>query len=121
LLEERIVGHGAGRDHAHHLAVDRALRFGRVADLLAQRNRLALAHEARQVGVDAVIRHARHGDRFAARLAARGQRDVEEPGGAPRVVVEQLVEVAHAIEKEGARVLGLDAQVLLHHRSVLTQ
>ena len=31
------------------------------------RHRLALAHQARQIGVDAVIRHARHRDRLAGR------------------------------------------------------
>ena len=50
----------------------------RVADLLADRHRLALAHQPREVGVDAVVRHARHRDRLAGGLAARGQRDVDE-------------------------------------------
>ena len=36
-----------------------------------------------------------------------------------RVVVEQLVEVAHAVEQQHVRMLRLDAQVLLHHRRVL--
>ena len=35
-----------------------------------------------------------------------------------RIVEEQLVEVAHAIEHERVRKFGLDAQVLLHHRRV---
>jgi hypothetical protein len=30
--------------------------------------------------------------------------------------MEQLVEVAHAVEHQHGRVVGLDAQVLLHHR-----
>jgi glycosyltransferase involved in cell wall biosynthesis len=53
--------------------------------------------------------HAGHRDRLAGRLAALGQGDVEQRGGTPRVVVEQLVEVAHAIEHQPIRVLGLDA------------
>ena len=40
---------------------------------------------------------------------------------APCVVEEQLVEVPHAVQQEGVRVLGLDAQVLLHHGRVPTQ
>jgi hypothetical protein len=32
--------------------------------------------------------------------------------------MEQLVKVAHAIEQQHAGMLGLDAQVLLHHRRV---
>ena len=38
--------------------------------------------------------------------------------GALRVVVEDLVEVAHPIEQQRVGVLRLDAQVLLHHRRV---
>ena len=40
-------------------------------------------------------------------------------GGFFGVVEEKLVEIAHAIEQQGVRVLQLDAQILLHHRSVL--
>ena len=39
--QQFAVGHGAGRDHAHHLALDRALGGGHVADLLGDRHRLA--------------------------------------------------------------------------------
>jgi hypothetical protein len=38
---------------------------------------------------------------------------------AARVVKEQLVEIAHPIEHQRMRMLGFDAQVLLHHRGVL--
>ena len=40
-LEQRLVGERAGRDDAHHLALDRALAGGRIADLLADGHRLA--------------------------------------------------------------------------------
>ena len=70
----------------------------------------------RQILLDRVEGHAGHLDRRAGRLAARGQRDVEQPRGALGVVVEQLVEVAHAVEQQHVRMLRLDAQVLLHHR-----
>ena len=63
-------------------------------------------------------RHAGHHDRLPGTLAARGQRDVEQPVRAPRVVEEQLVEVAHPVEHERVRMLRLDAKVLLHHRGV---
>ena len=68
----------------------------------------------REIAFDRVQRHAGHRNRLAGRLAARGQRDVEQPRGAPRIVEEQLVEVAHAIEQQRVRVLRLEAQVLLH-------
>ncbi len=118
LFQERLVRHRAWRYHAYHLAFDRALRFGRVADLLADRHRFAAPHELGEVAFDAVERHARHRDRLAGRLTACGQRDVEQPRRALRVVEEQLVKVAHAIEQQRVRVLRLQAQVLLHHGSV---
>ncbi len=115
LFEERLVRHGARRHDAHDLALDRPFGLRRIADLLADRHRFAAAHEFREIALDAVVRHARHRDRLAGRLAARGQRDVEQPRGALRIVVKQLVEIAHAIEQQHVRVLRLEAQVLLHH------
>ena len=114
-LEQRVVRDRARRDDAHDLAFDRALGLRRIADLLADRDRLALAHGAREVGVERLHRHARHRNRLAARLAARGERDVEQPRRPARVVEEQLVEIAHAVEQQHVGVLRLDAQVLLHN------
>ncbi|SST09789.1 Uncharacterised protein [Acinetobacter baumannii] len=65
--------------------------------------------------------NACHRDRLAAGLAARGQGDVEQLGGLLRVLVEQLVEVAHAIEHQLVGVLMLQFEVLLHHRRVLCE
>ena len=47
------------------------------------------------------------------------KRDIEQPRRAPGVLIEELVEVPHAVEEERVRVLRLDAQVLLHDRGVL--
>jgi hypothetical protein len=68
-----------------------------------------------------VERHSRHRDRLARRLAARRERDIEQPRGALGVVVEQLVEIAHAIEQQHVGVLRLQAQVLLHHGCMLVR
>ncbi len=62
--------------------------------------------------------HARHHHRLAGRLATPGQGDIEQARRLFRVTEEQLVEVAHAVEHQGIGVLGLDAQVLLHHGGV---
>ncbi|MNL76611.1 hypothetical protein D3C87_2026030 [compost metagenome] len=62
--------------------------------------------------------HAGHDDRLAAGLAALGQRDVQEASGLFRVGIEQLVEVAHAVEDERVRVRSLQREVLLHHGGV---
>ena len=117
--EEGGVRERAGRDHAHDLALDRALRRGRVADLFADRHRLAELHELGEVLLDGVMRHASHLDRIARRRATLRKRQIEQARGFLGVFEEQLVEVAHPVEHERARVIGLDAQVLLHHGGVL--
>ncbi len=119
--EQGGVGQRAGRDHAHHLALDRALRGGGVADLLADRHRFAELHQLRQVLLDRVVRHAGHLDRVAGRRAALREGQVEQARGFFGVVVEQLVEVAHPVEDERVRMIGLDAQVLLHHGRVAAE
>src|SRR3546814_19950663 len=58
--------------------------------------------------------HTGHRDRLAGRTAALGQGDVEQPRRFARVVVEQLVEVAHAEEHQHVRVLRLGGEELLH-------
>ena len=77
-VEQVRVGDRARRDYPHHLALDRALARRRIADLLADRDRFAEAHQPGEILLDCVERHARHRDRRSRRLAARGQRDVEQ-------------------------------------------
>ncbi len=118
-VEQSVVGDRAGCHDAHDLALDRAFAGCRIADLFANGHGLAQAHEAGQILVTGMHRHAGHGDRFAGGLAAGGQCQIEQPRGAARVVVEQLVEITHAVEQQTVGLLGLDAQVLLHHGGVL--
>ncbi len=118
-FEQRLVGHRARRDHAHDLAFDQSLRRGRIADLLADRHRLAELDQLRQIPFDRMERHARHRNRCAGRRAALSQRDVEQTRGFARVVVEQLVEIAHAEEHQGVRIVRLRGEVLAHQRGVL--
>src|SRR6185437_16826222 len=68
---------------------------------------------------DAVEWHSCHRDGLACGLAASGQGNVEERRRATRVVVEELVEIPHAIEEQHVRMPALDAQVLLHHGGVI--
>ncbi len=117
-VEQVRVDQRARRHDPRDAPLDRPLARRRIADLLDDHRRLAQPHEPREVLLDRVERDAGHRDRRARGLAARCERDVEEPGRALRVVVEELVEVAHPVEDELVRVLRLDAQVLLHHRRV---
>ena len=119
LLGEQVaLGQRPRRDDADDLALDRSLGRADLADLLADRDRLAEPDQLGEVGVDRVHRHAGHRDRLARARAARGQGDVEQAMRALRVIEEELVEVAHPVEEERVGMLGLDAQVLLHHRRV---
>ncbi len=117
-LEQRLVGHRPRRDDTHHPALDQTLRQRRIADLFADRHRLAEFHEFGQITFDRVIRHAGHRNRRASRCTALGQRDIEQARGLARIVVEQLVEIAHAEKQQRLRMLGLGAQVLAHQRCV---
>ena len=117
-LQQSFVGDGAGGDDAHHLAFHRALRGGRIADLFTDGHGLAELHQFGEIVVQLVIGHARHGDGLAGRLAALGQGDVQQARRLAGVVVEEFVEIAHAVEHQHIRVLGLHAQVLAHDRRV---
>ena len=73
----------ARRDDARDLALDRALGWSPGSPICStDRDRLALLHQPGEIRLERVIRHARHRDRRARRLAARRQRDVEQPRGA---------------------------------------
>ena len=101
------------------LALDRSLGRGGIADLLADRHRLAELDQLREVLLDRVVR-ARPAILIGspADCAALRERDVEQARRLLGVVEEQLVEIAHAVEQEHVGMLRLDAQVLLHHRRV---
>ena len=118
LGQQLAVGQRARRDDAHHLALDRALGGGDIADLLGHGHRFAELDQPRQIALDRMHRHTGHHDRLTRALPARRQRDVEQAVGLARVVEEDLVEVAHAEEQQRLRMLGLQAQVLRHHRRV---
>ena len=121
-VEQFGIGQRAGRDHAHHLALDRPLAGADLADLLADRHRFAELDQPRQVGVDrsgTARRPSTTG--CAGRLAALGERDVEQARGLFGVGVEQLVEVAHPVEQQRVGMVGLEAQVLRHHGRVRGQ
>jgi hypothetical protein len=105
VVEQRGVGQRAGGDDAAHRALHRPLVRARLAHLLGDHHRFAELDQAREVLLDRMEGHARHADRPAARLAARGERDVEQARGLLGVVEEELVEVAHAVEEQGVRML----------------
>ena len=119
LFEQRLLGDRTRGHDAGDLAFHRALGDPGVAHLLADHDRLAKLHEPGEIPLDGVRRDPGHGDGLARRGAARGKRDVEEARGLPGVLEEKLVEIAHSVEEQQLRVLGLEPEILFHHRRVL--
>ena len=122
-LQERVLGEGAGREHPRHFPLhDRARAAAPgllwILHLLADRHPVVAADQLKEIGLGTVYRHAAHRNVLAEMLAACGQRDVEGGGSLPGVIEEELVEVAHPIEKQIVRMLVLDRPVLPHHGRV---
>ena len=118
-VEQAVLGQRAGRDEAHHVAAHHRLGAAlpglrRVLQLLAHGDAEALPDQPLQVFVGAVDRHAAHGDVLAQVLAALGQHDAERLRRGHRVLEEQLVEIAHAVEQQAVRIGRLDLQELRH-------
>jgi hypothetical protein len=114
-VEVAGVEQRAGREHPHDLALDDALGPARVLHLLADGDAIAFADQPREVCVERVIGEAAHRDGAARRiLRSGGQRELEGTRGHQRILVEHLVEVAHAEEDDGAGVLALRVLVLAH-------
>ena len=108
------------RNEPHHIAAHDGFRpalFGelRVLKLFGHRDAKALADELLKIVVGARDRHPAHGDVLAGMFAALRKLDAERIRGRDRVVEEQLKEIAHAVEEQKFRVLGLHLKVLRHH------
>jgi hypothetical protein len=114
-VEIARVGQRPGRDHANHFAANQALGLLGILDLLDDGDAETLPHQARDVAVRGVERHAAHRDRAAGRVfRARRQRQLERTRGGQRVLVEHLVEIPHAKEHDRVAVLPLRIEVLPH-------
>ena len=120
-FEKGILGQGARSDQPHDVAFHHRFRtalpgFGGVFQLFGDGDAEALADQGEEVAFGSMDRNAAHGDGVAKVEPAFGEGDVEGGGGGNGVVEEHLVEVAHPVEEERAGVLGLDLQILRHHR-----
>ena len=122
-VQQRVFAQRPRRDEPddlarHHRAAAALARFGRVLGLLADGDLEALADQPLQIGLMRADRHAGHRDVLAVMAAALGQRDVERACRLYRILEEQLVEVAHAVEQQIARMRVPDGEILRHHRRV---
>ena len=120
-IEQALLGKRARGNEADHVAPHHGLRsplarLGRILDLLAHRDAMALRDQALEIFVGGMDRHAAHRDVLPEMLAALGERDAERAGGDRSVLEEQLVEIAHAVEQEAIGVRRFDLEKLRHHR-----
>ena len=116
VFQKSRIGERAGGDDAHHFAFHRPFARAHFAHLLANRHAFAHLHQPRQILLGGMKRHARHLNRLAIHLPARGQRDVQQFGRFHRIVEKQLVKVAHAVKHQFVGMVGFDVEILLHHR-----
>ena len=121
IVKQSRVGERAGRDDAGYRALNRPLAGCRIADLLADHHRFTELDQFRKIRLKRMIGNSGHLDWLSGRLPPRGQGDIEQSRGFLGIVEKQLVKIAHPIKKQRVRMLCLEAQILLHHRGVLSQ
>ena len=120
-IEQKLLGDSARRHQAHHLAANHGFAaalagLGRVLDLLADGDAVALADQPVQIILGALDRHAAHGDIHPLMLAALRQDNGKRAGGDLGVFKKQFVEIAHPVEQERAWICNFDRVILRHHR-----
>ena len=116
-LEIAGIGQRTRGHDADDLAADESLRLARILHLLAHCDAESLLDEARDVAVSGVKGDAAHRDGATGRiLRTRRQRELEGARRGEGVLVEHLVEVAHAEKDDGVSVLTLGIEVLPHRR-----
>jgi hypothetical protein len=105
-----------GGDDAGDFAADDFFAGAGSFHLLADGDAVAFGDEAGEVAIGGVVGDAGHGDGLFGVFIAGGEGDFEFAGGDDGVVHEELVEVAHAEEEQGAGHLLFDAVILPHER-----
>ena len=120
-FEQGLVAQGAWRDDPDYLAVHRALAGFRVAGLFTDGDGVAAPDQARDIAFRGVIGYPRHRYWLTGGLATGGQGNVQHFRRAAGILVEQFVEVAHAVEQQLVRVLGLELEILAHHGRVTVE
>ena len=106
--QQLVLGDRAGRHQPDDIAPDdrfcaALLGLRRVLDLLAHGDAVAEPDQLLQIVVGGMDRHAAHRNVAGPMLAALGQHDAERAGRHLRILEEQFVEIAHAIEQQRVR------------------
>ncbi len=114
-IQMRGVDERARGDDAYDFTTHEPLGLLRILNLIADRDPKPLVHEPSDVTVRRVKRHAAHRNPDAVPvLGTRRQGQFERARCRQGVLVEHLVEIAHAKEEQSVGVLLLGVQVLTH-------
>ena len=114
-VERRVVDNRTRGHDTHDLPFDRALARRRIADLFADRDLVAGFDEARDISLCGMAGNTRHRHGIGVVLVARCQRDPEQFGAKPGVVVEDFVEVTHPEKQDAVGHLGMEPVVLFEN------
>ena len=115
LAFQHVVMHDQSRrDQLCDAAFDQPFRLLGVFQLVANRHLESGFDKLGQIRVQAVVREPSQFHFRGAAVAPFGQHDAQDVGGIHRVGTKGLVEVAHAKQQHGVRMLGFDPVVLLH-------
>ena len=112
LFGEGGVESGAGGEDAGDFAADDFFGELGVFHLVADGDAVAFAEKAIEVVFSGVVGDAAHGE--LAFAVAGGEGELELAAGGDGVVVEELVEIAHAEEEEGVGIFTLGRGPLAH-------
>ena len=121
-FKQSLFGQGPRGDEADDIARDQRLRsaalfgFLRAFHLLGDGHPAPCLDQPREITLRRVHRNPAHRDRLPLMLAARSEGDIENLGGGPGIVEKQLEEIAHPVEQQAIPCLGLEGEVLDHHR-----
>ena len=114
-FEIAVVQIGRGGDDTDDLAANDALGFLGILDLVADGDFEAAADEPAHIGIGGVVGDTAHRDRGAGGVfLPGGERKLEGARGFEGVVVEHLVEIAHAEKEDGVLGLRFDLVELPH-------
>ena len=117
LVQQRVLEHRPRRHHPHHVAVYDPFGSRRVAELLADGYLVSFSHQPDEIRLQRVGWHARHRHPEIPAEVAASEGDVQLAGDQAGIIVERLVEIAHAKQDDGIPVGVLDFQVLAAYRS----
>ena len=116
IFQQSRIRQGSRCNNPYNLSFHRSFTCADFAHLLANRHTFSQFYQARQILFRRMIRHTCHLNCLAFHLAASRQSNVQQLGRFHRIVKKQLVKIAHAVKNQLVRMLGFNAQILLHHR-----